>query len=1485
MRRHRNMRRSNSRLLASFRRLPAPSLFVIFLIVVPLSILFVGTAEPQDRKAPATAAQGRQDERKLSGAAAARTFPDLAKSYTDSVAHTLKQFCLECHSTAQKEGELDLERFLSLKEVRRDVQAWQKVAEMLDNGEMPPKESPQLDAARRSALRGWVADYLRAEAIAMAGDPGPVLLRRLTNAEYTYTLRDLTGIDELTPAKEFPVDSAAGEGFTNTGNALVMSPALLTKYFDAAKEVASHLVPTPDGLRFSRFQTRRDWTNESLSLIREFYARYAAESPGTQVNLQGIVFDTNSGGRLAVEKYVAALWAERQALRRGDRSLREVAGNHGLNEKYLTLLWDALESAGERSQLLERVRQRWQAVPPSENGKASKGDGEGKGEDDPLRDLISEIVQWQKSLWRFTSVGHIGKVGGPTAWQEPVVPLQARQELRIKMPSQPASDEITLFLVTGDAADGPQGDVAIWDRPRFVVAGQPDLTLRELREVARNLQAQRERIVGGTERALTAAAEAMSAADGFDLPSLARRHGLSEDLLAPWLDFVGVGTGSSVRIESHLTQKHTSGAGYDFIKSWGPAETPNVAANSSDQHVRIPGNMKPHSVAMHPSPTLNIIAGWRSPITAQVGIAAKVQHAHPECGNGVTWVLEVRRGNTRQQLAAGVSHGAQVISIGPFENTPIRNGDLVSLIIGPRDGNHGCDLTAVDLTIVAGERKWDLAGDVSPDILAGNPHADSQGNPDVWHFFTEPVAGATGQVIPPGSLLAKWQAGTAEARVELARQLQQLVLSRDPLPADSPDGILRRQITSLGGPLLSHLRRRSSTGERDNKTKQSGSDPMAEFGLPPEIFGTIPKSTDRSASDDTLPAATGINIDSICVRAPSIIELRLPADLVAGAEFVAACGLHPQFGREGSVQLQVATSRPERAPELVPALASESNVGGAWTSNNRRLVLASPILTEEGTAARRRFAAAFDEFRALFPIALCYTKIVPVDEVVTLTLFYREDDALRRLMLSDSESEQLDRLWDELHFVSNDALTLVDAFQQLMEYATQDADPKVFEPMRQPILDRASAHRKRLVEAEPRQLDAVIRLAGRAFRRPLSEREERELRTLYADLRRQELVHDDALRLTLARVLVAPAFLYRVEQPAAGDQATAVSDFELASRLSYFTWSSLPDDELLHVAAEGRLRDPDELVRQLHRLLRDPKSRRLAIEFACQWLQIYNFDQLDEKSERHFPSFAGLRSAMYEESIQFCANLFQNDRSILDLLDADYVFVNEALASHYGLEGVQGIGWQRVDGVRAKGRGGILGMAATLAKQSGASRTSPILRGNWISEVLLGEKLPKPPKGVPPLPDDEAATEGLTVRQLVERHSSEPKCIVCHQRIDPLGFALEEFDAIGKRREKDLGDRPIDATTRLMDGTPLEGAQGLRGYLSQTRRSAFVRQFSRKLLGYALGRAVQLSDEPLLEEMERKLADNDYRVVPLLEMIVSSSQFRQIRGRAATQTD
>ena len=312
-----------------------------------------------------------------------------------------------------------------------------------------------------------------------------------------------------------------------------------------------------------------------------------------------------------------------------------------------------------------------------------------------------------------------------------------------------------------------------------------------------------------------------------------------------------------------------------------------------------------------------------------------------------------------------------------------------------------------------------------------------------------------------------------------------------------------------------------------------------------------------------------------------------------------------------------------------------------------------------------------------------------------------------------------------------------------------------------------------------------------------------------------------------------------------------------------------------------RLSPDSELIRQTQRMLKHRHVRHLATEFGCQWLHVYQFDPLHEKSEELFPEFTELRRDMYEEVIQFLTNLFQNDGSLLSLLNADHVFVNERLAEFYGVPwqatNSNDKTWHRVDGVGDYQRGGILALAAPLAKQSGATRTNPILRGNWLSEVLLGEKLPRPPQNVPELSNN--VPEGLTERELIEKHSSEAVCAKCHQRIDPYGFALENFDAIGRWRETDSSGLAIDSRTTLPDGTAIEGISGLRDYLLDNRRDVFIRHFCRKLLGYAVGREVQLSDQPLIDDIMSQLAKNDYRFSVAVEMIVSSDQFRKIRGK------
>ena len=1274
----------------------------------------------------------------------------LEKAYSTEIRPLVARYCHKCHSEERTEAEIDLASLAAWADVRKHAATWQKVGEMLDSGQMPPKAARQPTDAERSRLKQWVREYLTVEARARAGDPGRVVLRRLSNAEYTYmtAATRATDLAALEPAREFPVDGAAGEGFTNTGSGLVMSPALLTKYLDAARDVADHVVLLPDGFRFSPHTTRRDWTDDTLAKIRDFYREFTDATGGTRVNLQGIVSETNQGGRLPLEKYFAATLAERETLASGTTTIDKVARDYGLNGKYLGTLWKNLTDSSP-SLVLDGLRARWRTARPED-----------------AHALAAEVAAWQKGLWRFATVGHIGKVGGPKSWLEPVNPLIAKQEVRLPIPASLDGKEVTLSLVALDAGDGNERDFVVWERPRLVSPGRPDLLLRDVREVTRELTARRERVFANAAKHLAAADEASATQGKVDVAALAGKHGVAEDELAAWLDYLGIGTGGPITIEGHFTNKITSASGYDFINGWGTHDTPLLVANSSDQHVRIPGNMKPHGVAVHPSPTLRAAVGWKSPVSSTMRVEARVTHAHPECGNGVTWSLELRRGATRQRLAGGIAHGAAEVMAGPIENLAVQAGDLVSLLVGPRDGNHSCDLTAIDLTLTGSgddARSWNLAADVSGDVLAGNPHGDRFANQGVWHFYTEPDKGGAeiGPVIPAGSLLAKWQAASApDQKQMLAAQVQTLLTAGPSAEREGPDAALYRQLSSLGGPLF-RGRAANPRLETTGSAKAPGVSPRnsppttADWGPDPALFGRHP---DGHAID---PA-------SLCVRAPRAIEFRLPADLVAGCELVTTGVLDKEAGAEGSVQLEVVAGKASLGSGLVPSEVKVSVANGPWTSDNRRNSYAAPILVNETSAARKRIEAALDEFRQLFPAALCYTKIVPVDEVVTLTLFYREDDHLARLMLDAKQKARLDRLWDELHYLSQDALTLVDAFAQLMEYATQDADPKVFEPLRKPINDRAAAFRTMLVETEPKHVEALLDFAARAYRRPLNEGEVHELRGLYSQLLAQEIPHDEALRLTLAKVLVAPAFLYRVEKPGPQAQEQApVTDWELASRLSYFLWSSPPDETLRQVAAEGRLHNTGTLLGQTRRMLGDSRVRRLAIEFGCQWLHIRDFDHLDEKSERHFPTFAGLRGAMYEESIRFFTDLFQHDRSVLDILDADYTFVNDELAEHYGMPRAgrasqpnAETAWRRIENAKEYGRGGILAQATTLATQSGASRTSPILRGNWISEVLLGERLPRPPKDIPRLPDDEAATEGLSVRQLVERHSSDPKCRV-----------------------------------------------------------------------------------------------------------------------------
>lgn len=1361
-----------------------------------------------------------------------QTFDALRQQYQQQTLPLLRRFCLDCHSSEEKAGELDLERFSSLDQIRRQPDVWQQVAAMLDNREMPPADQPQPSGEQRGQLRGWIADYLRAEAHAQAGDPGPVVLRRLNNAEYTWSIRDLTGI-ELNPAGEFPVDGAAGEGFTNTGQALAMSPALLQKYLDAAKEITSHAVLLPGGLRFSAGATRRDWTNEVVGEIRQLYRQHTSGNQDVSSLDRWSQADparaTGEDGRVDLRPYFAALIEHRQQLLDDLASVDTVASQRQLNANYLRGLARALASAEPRSELLDDLRIRWRQASPAQ-----------------AAELADLVAAWRDRLWKTNPVGHFGSV---RPWHEPVEPLQSTAEFRVKITRPESGNDITLFLVAGGAGLRQTGRMVRWSEPRIERPGRIPIALADVRAAVVVFERLRQQMAGNTQRYLAAAHAARGGQSNVALNELAERNQVEALVLQAWLAYLGISIDGQVALGEHLSLPLQNVAGHDFVRGWGMAgqDALSVVANSSDQTVNIPGRVPPHTVCVHPRPERWVAAGWQSPIAGRVRLIPRVQDAHAACGNGIQWSLELRRGQQRRVLREGHVELGGRATIEPVDDLTIRQGDVVSLVIGPRDANYVCDLTEIDLAVEqldGTKQQWKLSTDCADSIGASNPHPDRLGNPAVWHFHTGRLDGAgSPAAVPAESLLAAWLDATdSDQAQQLAARVQALVVNPPDASLAPADRLLREQLTAPAGPLLSQL----------DLSK------LGALATPADLASAGHGVDSRDL--DQLGGGARWNGNDLLVPVPAVLPVRLPAALLADSELVLTGTLvdsdDKQPDEHQGVQLQVLSTRPPEPLVLSPE---------------------APILVPAGSPAQRRWRQAFADFRQLFPAAMCYARIVPVDEVVTLVLFHREDEPLGRLMLDQAQRQRLDRLWEELRYVSQDALIGQTAFEQLMEFATQDGDPRLFEPLREPIQQRAAEYRRWQEQTEPAHLAAVLELAARAFRRPLSHSEGEGLRAFYADLRRQSQPHDAAIRLTLARVLVSPAFLYRLEQPAAGAARGPVSDWELASRLSYFLWSSLPDESLRQAAADGRLHEPEVLAAETRRMLRDARVRRLAVEFACQWLHLRDFDQVVEKSERHFPSFAHVRGAIYEESVQFFTDLFQNDGFVLDILEADHTFLNARLAEHYGIPAVAGEQWRRVDGMRQHGRGGILAQASFLSSQAGASRTSPILRGNWISETLLGERLPRPPQDVPQLPAE--APGGLTERQLIEQHSSAPACAKCHERIDPLGFALESFDAIGRRRAADSQGQPIDVRATLRDGTPIQGLDGLREYLATTRRRTFVRQFCRKLLGYSLGRSVQLSDEPLLERMERRLEASDYRVAVAVEEIVMSEQFRMIRGQ------
>jgi hypothetical protein len=337
-----------------------------------------------------------------------------------------------------------------------------------------------------------------------------------------------------------------------------------------------------------------------------------------------------------------------------------------------------------------------------------------------------------------------------------------------------------------------------------------------------------------------------------------------------------------------------------------------------------------------------------------------------------------------------------------------------------------------------------------------------------------------------------------------------------------------------------------------------------------------------------------------------------------------------------------------------------------------------------------------------------------------------------------------------------------------------------------------------------------------------------------------------------------------------------LTEYSLASRLSYFLWSSAPDGELLDLAAKGELSKPDVLRAQARRMLRDGRARGLATEFAANWLDVRRFEEHNAVDRGRFPAFDDeLRSAMFEEPVRFFADLVARDGSVLELLEADYTFVNAPLARHYGMPAPEGDAetWVRIDGAGRYGRGGLLPMAVFLTKNAPGLRTSPVKRGYWVAHSLLGEHIPAPPPTVPELPQDEAKLGDLTLREALARHRADPACAGCHERFDGLGLAFEGYGPVGERRTADLGGRPVETRAAFPGGGEGDGFEGLRDYLRECRRDEFVENLCRKLLAYGLGRSLLPSDDRTIREMRLDLAANGDRFGTMVETIVSSPQF------------
>jgi hypothetical protein len=402
----------------------------------------------------------------------------------------------------------------------------------------------------------------------------------------------------------------------------------------------------------------------------------------------------------------------------------------------------------------------------------------------------------------------------------------------------------------------------------------------------------------------------------------------------------------------------------------------------------------------------------------------------------------------------------------------------------------------------------------------------------------------------------------------------------------------------------------------------------------------------------------------------------------------------------------------------------------------------------------------------------------------------------------------------------------------------------------------------------------IKRFASKAFRQAVNKTDLDQLLSLYEIERKKKVSHLEALKLPLSAVLIAPKFLYRYELASSSDKKEfKLNDFQLASRLSYFLWMSMPDDELFKLAEAGKLSQPDILKSQVQRMLKSPKLKAFSKTFGEQWLGYHELGKSKVPDEMTFPQFTEeIRNAMFTETEMYIHNLIAKNGNMLEVLDSNYTYLNDKLAKHYRIKGVSGSNFRKVI-LKDKVRGGILGMGSVLAATSQPVRTSPVDRGTWVLETLMGKHLPAPPADIPPLPDNAGGKEAkMTLRQSLEKHRADEQCASCHDKIDPIGFGLENFDPIGRWRSNNFG-RKIDAKGKLPNGDMFTNPKELRELLVKNTDD-FSRNMSERFLSFALGRKLQYYDEPVLRNLSEGFAQSGFKVHNLIMNIVNSHPFQ-----------